>query len=101
MHAGKRVLLRYPPEPRKCESLRAINSHIQLLMQISSYRTLRGSRLFVLVKRCQVSIDVFFLEVIGGREPEFGGLAAADANLLRLPQPVFQLHTLYRRNVYG
>ena len=47
------------------------------------------------------SIDVGFLQVVGGREAQLVWIGSANPNLVVLPEPVFQIGALNRRDVHG
>src|SRR5215510_13780176 len=54
----------------------------------------------VFVEGAEEPIDVFVHQVVRRGKPDFRRCAAADADLLGLPHPVFEFANLNRRDVY-
>src|ERR1035438_7446466 len=63
--------------------------------------TCLGFRLLVLVEGVQEAVDVLPGKVVGRGEAQLVRLAAADADLLFFPHPVFEVHPDDRRYVHG
>src|ERR1700678_726580 len=65
--------------------------------------TLSGQLLLplVLVKFLQKPVDVFFLQVVRRRQAQLVRVAPADADFVRLPHPVLQIHARDRRHVHA
>ena len=55
----------------------------------------------VLVESLQEPIDIFLLQVVRRREPQLVRIAATDADLVRLPEPVLEFAALHRGNVHA
>src|SRR5580700_7834911 len=55
----------------------------------------------VFIKLFQKPVNVLLLQIVGCRQPQLVGVAAADSDLVRLPQPVLQIHARNGRDVHA
>jgi hypothetical protein len=53
----------------------------------------------VLIELREEPIDIFLLQVVGSRQTQLMGIAATNADFMRLPQPILQLHPRNRRHI--
>src|SRR5258706_5905294 len=54
----------------------------------------------ILVKLLQKPVNILLLQVVRSRQPQLVWFRAADADLMHLPQPVFQIHARDRWDVH-